>query len=112
MVSERRIATGSSALFMFLALAVGCGKGGNNMTPPQDPTTYPPPTKKMGMTWYKDVLPIVQTSCQGCHNTGGIAPFPLLTYDDGQGHAPLMASATQARRMPPWMPSQDCQNFK
>lgn len=28
-------------------------------------------------TWYRDVLPIVQSSCQGCHVSGGIAPFAL-----------------------------------
>src|SRR5580658_1344871 len=33
-----------------------------------------------GPTFYKDVDPILQNSCQRCHITGGIAPFPLVTY--------------------------------
>ena len=35
-----------------------------------------------GPTFTKDVLPILQRSCQGCHRPGTAAPMALLTYDD------------------------------
>jgi hypothetical protein len=108
---ERLIATSSLFLSTLFVFTVGCG-GKSNTPPVAVPVEYPSPTKKAGMTWYKDVLPIVQNHCQGCHNMDGIAPFPLLTYEDGQAHALVMTSATQERRMPPWMPAADCQSFK
>ncbi len=59
------------------------------------------------VTWYKDVLPIAQERCQGCHVAGGIGSFPMMTYSDV---VPLwhgsMASQTATKRMPPWMPTQ------
>jgi Copper type II ascorbate-dependent monooxygenase, N-terminal domain/Copper type II ascorbate-dependent monooxygenase, C-terminal domain len=59
-------------------------------------------------TYYKDVLPITQVSCNGCHVTGGIAPFALDTYDAAKLKAPLMADAVSNKRMPPWLASKDC----
>lgn len=61
-----------------------------------------------GPTWYKDVLPITQVSCNGCHVPGGIAPFALDTYEAAKLKAPLMADAVKNKRMPPWMASKDC----
>ena len=31
-------------------------------------------------TFYKDVLPILQSKCQSCHRSGEAAPMPLVTY--------------------------------
>ncbi len=59
-------------------------------------------------TYYKDVLPITQVSCNGCHTTGGIAPFALDTYDAAKIKAPLMADAVTNKRMPPWLANKDC----
>src|SRR5581483_7741678 len=50
----------------------------------------------------RDVEPLLQKSCQSCHVTGGIAPFPLVTYDDAKTYADLIVAQTQARTMPPW----------
>lgn len=102
----------AAALGVVLSLgvvSVDCGK-----SPPQylDGVTYPESTYKPGMTYYKDVLPITQSACQSCHTTGGIGPFPLLTYADAQAHHAQMSGSVQSRSMPPWMPSQTCQSFK
>ena len=59
-----------------LSLAA-CGGSSASMLPP-----IPPPpgvTKKDGVTYYKDVQPIMQRSCQGCHVSGGVGPFPLTS---------------------------------
>ena len=45
---------------------------------------------------------ILQDRCQSCHSTGGIAPFPLETYEDISGIAPLAKQKVVAREMPPW----------
>ena len=59
-------------------------------------------------TYYKDVLPITQVSCNGCHTTGGIAPFPLDSYEGAKAKAAIMADATKNLRMPPWKANKDC----
>lgn len=61
-----------------------------------------------GLTWYKDVLPITQAKCQGCHVQGGIAPFPLESWAQAQPHHAAMADAVAARRMPPWPANDAC----
>lgn len=61
-----------------------------------------------GVTWHKDVNALVQQRCASCHVPGGIAPFSLKTYADAKPMASAMASAVAARRMPPWMPAEDC----
>jgi hypothetical protein len=55
-----------------------------------------------GPTFYKDVEPILQNSCQRCHITGGIAPFPLVTYQDAKDNAPEIVIQTSQGSMPPW----------
>jgi hypothetical protein len=64
------------------------------------------------VTYYKDVLPILQSHCQMCHTAGGIAPFALETYADAQQTAALMAAQTSQSTMPPWMPAAGCGDFR
>src|SRR5579871_6101426 len=78
-----------------LTLATGCRSSSSATVPDAGVVTYPPPTKLTGMTWYKDVLPIAQDHCQGCHISGGIGPFPLVTYSDAQAVYAAMSSAVQ-----------------
>jgi len=61
------------------------------------------------LPYYGQVQALVQQHCQSCHVTGGFAPFPLETYADARDHAPAIADAVQARRMPPWKPAEGCQ---
>jgi hypothetical protein len=59
-------------------------------------------------TFYRDVLPILQESCQTCHrgvgaNSGGmVAPMSLMTYDETRPWAKSIAKMVASREMPPW----------
>src|SRR6202161_632218 len=53
-------------------------------------------------TFYKDLLPILQSKCQNCHRTGQPAPMPLVTYDETRPWAGKIAAAVEMRMMPPW----------
>jgi hypothetical protein len=53
-------------------------------------------------TFYKDVLPVLQTHCQSCHRPGEVAPMSLLTYEQARPWALGIKKATQAKSMPPW----------
>jgi hypothetical protein len=60
------------------------------------------PVSASGVTWHKDIAPLMQRSCVGCHQAGGIAPFALSDYEEGKALAPLIAEAVSERSMPPW----------
>ena len=77
------------ALMLLAALAVtGC----------QRPAKAPTPT------FNNDVAPIVFKHCSACHRPGQPTPFTLTTYQDARAQAARIASATESRRMPPWLP--------
>ena len=63
------------------------------------------------VTFYKDVLPILQEHCQSCHRPGEIAPMPLQTYAQTQPYAAAIRELTTLRRMPPWFADPCCGNF-
>jgi hypothetical protein len=52
----------------------------------------------------KDVAPIVQQKCAGCHQVGGIAPFPFETARQISRRAGQIGGAVQLGIMPPWPP--------
>jgi hypothetical protein len=53
-------------------------------------------------TFNKDVLPILQSNCQGCHRPGEVAPMSLLTYKDARPWAKAIKGAVVSKTMPPW----------
>jgi mono/diheme cytochrome c family protein len=43
----------------------------------------PPPASQdaaAAITFYKDVLPVLQKNCQACHRPGQIGPFSMVTF--------------------------------
>jgi hypothetical protein len=54
-------------------------------------------------TFNKDVLPILQQNCQGCHRPGEIGPMPLLTYENTRPWAKAIKASVLSRKMPPWL---------
>ena len=54
------------------------------------------------VTFTKDVLPILQRSCQSCHQPGTPAPLSLLTYEDARPWASVIKDRVVRRQMPPW----------
>ncbi|MFZ9792335.1 MAG: redoxin domain-containing protein [Gemmataceae bacterium] len=55
-----------------------------------------------GVTFYKDLLPLLQKHCQRCHRPGDVAPFQLMTFDDAKGWADDIKDYVTSHRMPPW----------
>ena len=53
-------------------------------------------------TFTKDVLPILQRSCQKCHRPGTAAPMSLLTYQETRPWARSIKDRVSQRQMPPW----------
>ncbi|MBM3806643.1 MAG: cytochrome c [Acidimicrobiia bacterium] len=53
-------------------------------------------------TFSRDVLPILQKSCQSCHRPGTPAPMSLLTYAEARPWARSIKTKVTNREMPPW----------
>jgi hypothetical protein len=79
----------------FVALAVAAllssGEGRSFVGVQQETQTKQPPT------FYRDVLPVLQRSCQSCHRTGGIAPMPFETYKQSRPYAVAIKTAAQQK---------------
>jgi hypothetical protein len=54
------------------------------------------------VTFYRDVLPILQRNCQVCHRPGEIGPMSFLTYESTRPWARAIKSAVASKKMPPW----------
>jgi hypothetical protein len=63
------------------------------------------------LTYYRDIKPIVDAKCAGCHFEGGAPPMPLGTYEEVAAHAGTIELAVGAGIMPPWHPSAECNDY-
>src|SRR5579871_80916 len=57
-------------------------------------------------TYSKDVAPILNKNCAGCHRPGDIGPMPLLTYDQVRPWAKSIREKVVRGEMPPWHATQ------
>ena len=65
-------------------------------------------------TFYKDIEPILQRSCQVCHRPDNMAPMSLMNYQETRPWARSIRAKVEAREMPPWHvdPKVGIQEFK
>ena len=54
------------------------------------------------VTFYRDVLPVLQDRCHTCHRPGEAAPLALLSYRDVRPWARAIREAVLTKKMPPW----------
>ena len=54
------------------------------------------------VTFYRDVLPILQERCQGCHRPGEVGPMAFGPYDQTRPWAKAIKQAVLLKKMPPW----------
>ncbi|HVR29773.1 MAG TPA: hypothetical protein VMS86_09600 [Thermoanaerobaculia bacterium] len=70
------------------------------------------------VTYSRDIAPILQRSCQRCHQPDSVAPMSLLEYDQVRPYAKAIQKRTHmgpvAGVMPPWFIERDLgiQHFK
>ena len=99
-------------LFLPLVVASAC-----------TPTTQNAAEKKVDgvpsdLTYYRDIQPLLERSCNSCHTAGGIAPFALDSAEDAHDRATAMVGAVVDEGiMPPYyvlegsMPTEDDTRF-
>jgi peroxiredoxin len=54
------------------------------------------------VTYSKDIAPILQNRCVGCHREGEVAPFTLTDYADVAAWSDMCLEVIDSGRMPPW----------
>src|ERR1700730_9167820 len=58
------------------------------------------------VTFHKDIAPILQRSCQGCHRPDSVAPMSLIGYEEVRPWAKSIKDRTgrgnRVGVMPPW----------
>jgi mono/diheme cytochrome c family protein len=63
------------------------------------------------VTFHRDITPILQRSCQGCHRPNALAPMSLVTYEEVRPYAKAIKNRTALRNrqgvMPPWYIEKD-----
>ena len=69
-------------------------------THPVKVTVLAPPDA--GVTFARDVAPIVQQNCETCHRPGSVAPMVLQNYEQVKMFAPLIRDRVSRRLIPPW----------
>jgi hypothetical protein len=63
------------------------------------------------ITFYRDVMPVLQRNCQECHRPGEIGPMSLLSYDDVRRSGSRIAEALTLGKMPPWFADRGVGHF-
>lgn len=70
------------------------------------------PAAPEDVNYARDIRPIVEARCQGCHQAGGIAPFTLGSYAEAFAMRGAIAHAVSSRTMPPYDARADCRDYK
>ncbi len=86
-VTHRALRVPALALLSLLLVATGCASDEGTGA---------------AVTYHRDVEPLLQKRCLGCHAKGGLAPFSFDTYAAASGASAMIANAVVNKTMPPW----------
>jgi thiol-disulfide isomerase/thioredoxin len=62
----------------------------------------PKGNSKSDVTYSNQIARLLQKRCLECHREGEAAPFPMNSYEEIVGWAPMMREVVDLGRMPPW----------
>jgi mono/diheme cytochrome c family protein len=54
------------------------------------------------ISYARDVAPIIERACVGCHQKNGIGPMQLTSYEMVKGFGPMIRETIRTDRMPPY----------
>ena len=54
------------------------------------------------ISYSKEIAPLLQKNCVGCHSPGQIGPFAMSSYKKVKGWSAMIEEVVLDRRMPPW----------
>lgn len=102
-MSPLRAALALTPVFALLTFTVGaCSSMGDPAGAPTEAAVTGPRPVEVVPTFAGTIESIIQEKCQRCHSEGGIAPFPLVSYEDIHDIAALARAKVVSKEMPPW----------
>lgn len=54
------------------------------------------------LTFHKDIEPVMQKNCQGCHHPGTVAPMSFMSFEEVRPWVKSIEKAVSTGQMPPW----------
>jgi hypothetical protein len=54
------------------------------------------------ISYSQQIGPLLVDKCVACHQTGGVGPWAMTSYDMVKGFAPMIREVVRTQRMPPW----------
>ncbi|MBI3737340.1 cytochrome c [Candidatus Sumerlaeota bacterium] len=66
----------------------------------------------VGVTFAKDIAPIIYANCSSCHHQGEIGPMSLISYEDVRPWAKSIKKSVMDKTMPPWHPDSSKIKYK
>lgn len=72
----------------------------------------PWPEREENPNYAAHIAPILNANCIECHQSGGVAPFPLDTYESAKRWSTMVANVTAAGLMPPWRAKRGVGHFR
>ena len=69
-------------------------------------------TSSSELTYWKDIKPIADQKCIGCHTENNIAPFTLESFSDFKSETDKVRVAVANHVMPPWPPGDGCSEYQ
>ncbi len=64
--------------------------------------TFETETPKDPISYTREIAPLLQKNCVGCHSPGQIGPFAMSSYKKVKGWSAMIEEVVLDRRMPPW----------
>jgi mono/diheme cytochrome c family protein len=89
------------ALLSLLVALAGCGGGGGGSSSQSGGGEVTTQADSPAISWYSAAQPLVQRYCVACHTDGGLAPFPLETYQQVYGKRSALQYVLESGSMPP-----------
>ncbi len=118
-VQPRRVVHGAlrrpvpAAGLMLAALAIlaaGCrGEPHDAAWCSNDTVESAPPAERL--TFWRDIKPITDQKCGGCHASGAHAPFTFDTWEEVQPWASAIRTSVEAGTMPPFQAHRCCATY-
>ena len=59
-------------------------------------------TSHAKISYSEQIGPMLVDKCMACHQTGGVGPWAMTSYDMVKGFAPMIREVVRTQRMPPW----------
>ncbi|MBK5284492.1 MAG: hypothetical protein JJE25_03750 [Bacteroidia bacterium] len=63
------------------------------------------------ITYSNHIAKIIYEKCTPCHRQGEVGIFPLVSYQDAERRAKMLAKVTREKTMPPWPADNNYQHY-